>query len=90
MQKLTPLQQRLLDQRRRYLSRAEQRRIAQAKLFAAALPTYPKTPVLDRLCGVNRKALMRPAVTALGYLTAAAVGRSHITALIKAIDSHDA
>lgn len=88
MQKLTPLQQRLLDQRRRYLSRAEQRRIAQAKLFAAALPPIPKTPVLDRLCGVNRKALMRPAVAGQGYLTAAAVGRGHIAALMKAIDSY--
>lgn len=90
MQKLTPYQQRLLDQRRRYLPRAEQRRIAQAKLFAAALPPIPKTPVLDRLSGVNRKALMRPAVAERGYVTATSIGRGHIAALMKAIDSHGA
>lgn len=88
MQTLTPYQQSLLDRQRRYLPRATQRRIAQAKLFAAALPPITRTPMLDLLCGVQRKALMRPPVTVRGYLTATRIGHGHMVALMKAIDSH--
>ena len=60
MQKLTPYQQFLLDRQRSFLSPAEQRRIAQAKLFAAALPALLVSAKLTRLSGVNRRALLRP------------------------------
>lgn len=90
MQKLTPYQQSLLDRQRRYLPRATQRRIAQAKLFVAALPPIPRTPMLDLLSGVQRRALMRPPLAVRGYITATHIGRECMVALMKAIDRHGA
>lgn len=76
MNQLTPYQQALVDRSRAFLPRAEQRRIAQAKLFVAALPPIPAAPKLDRLAGVNRRALLRPQATERGFLTSKDLGRS--------------
>lgn len=59
MQKLTPLQRALVDRHRAYLPATEQRRIAQAKLFAAAVLVYPRTRRLSLLSQVSARGLLR-------------------------------
>lgn len=61
MRKLTPYQQSLLDRQIRYLPRDQQVRIAQARLFAAAVSEPKPSLRLTLLSQPNKRSLMRPA-----------------------------
>lgn len=61
MQKLTPYQQSLRDRQISFLPREQQVRIAQARLFAAALPEQKPSLRLTLLSQPHKRSLMRPA-----------------------------